>query len=109
RLPVRSAIAGARSAACLLLRQCSRKAAIPYLAHDPAGLTYGVAVCQLSGRVPESAGPGGEGRGMGRIEAAFAEANRVLVALALAATFLIVFLNVVLRYGFGSSLSWAEE
>ena len=46
---------------------------------------------------------------MGRIEAAFAEANRVLVALALAATFLIVFLNVVLRYGFGSSLSWAEE
>lgn len=46
---------------------------------------------------------------MGRIETLFAEANRVVVALALAAIFLIVFVNVVLRYGFGSSLAWAEE
>ncbi len=46
---------------------------------------------------------------MRSLERLFVEANRVLVALALAAIFAIVFLNVVLRYGFGSSLAWAEE
>jgi TRAP-type C4-dicarboxylate transport system permease small subunit len=46
---------------------------------------------------------------MGRLERLFVEANRVVVVLALAAIFVIVFLNVVLRYGFGWSFSWAEE
>ncbi|MEX0759954.1 MAG: TRAP transporter small permease subunit, partial [Tistlia sp.] len=46
---------------------------------------------------------------MGRAERWFVEANRAVVALALAAIFVIVFANVVLRYGFGWSLSWAEE
>ncbi len=46
---------------------------------------------------------------MRSLERIFVEANRALVALALAAIFCIVFLNVVLRYGFGSSLAWAEE
>jgi len=44
-----------------------------------------------------------------RLETLVVLANRALVALALAAVFAIVFLNVVLRYGFGSSLAWAEE
>ncbi|WP_170407090.1 TRAP transporter small permease [Ruegeria arenilitoris] len=35
--------------------------------------------------------------------------NRVLVALALAAVFAIVFANVVGRYGFGASFAWVEE
>ncbi|PSL21148.1 TRAP transporter small permease [Shimia abyssi] len=35
--------------------------------------------------------------------------NRALVAFALAAVFLIVFANVVGRYGFGSSFAWVEE
>ncbi len=35
--------------------------------------------------------------------------NRALVAAVLAAVFLIVFANVVGRYGFGSSFAWAEE
>lgn len=46
---------------------------------------------------------------MGRLERLFVEANRVIVVLALAAIFVIVFVNVVLRYGFGWSLAWAEE
>ena len=46
---------------------------------------------------------------MRHAEALLLHANRVLVAAALAAIFLIVFLNVVLRYGFGTSLAWAEE
>lgn len=35
--------------------------------------------------------------------------NRALVALALAAVFVIVFANVVGRYGLGTSLAWVEE
>ena len=35
--------------------------------------------------------------------------NRALVAASLAATFAIVFANVVGRYGFGTSFAWAEE
>lgn len=35
--------------------------------------------------------------------------NRALVAAALAAVFLIVFVNVVGRYGFGVSFAWVEE
>ncbi len=46
---------------------------------------------------------------MHRIETLLVRVNRLLVALALAAVFVIVFVNVVLRYGFGSSLAWAEE
>ena len=46
---------------------------------------------------------------MSRLESLFVEANRAIVALALAAIFVIVFVNVVLRYGFGWSLAWAEE
>jgi len=46
---------------------------------------------------------------MGSIEQGFVRLNRFLVAALLAAIFLIVFSNVVLRYGFGESLSWGEE
>lgn len=46
---------------------------------------------------------------MSKLETAFVQANRVIVAVTLAAIFLIVFANVVGRYGFGASLPWAEE
>lgn len=46
---------------------------------------------------------------MARLDAFLVQFNRLLVALALAAIFVIVFTNVVLRYGFASSLAWAEE
>ncbi|GAB5470324.1 MAG: hypothetical protein Kilf2KO_33540 [Rhodospirillales bacterium] len=46
---------------------------------------------------------------MARLEGLLLQVNRALVAAALAAIFLIVFVNVVLRYGFGSSFAWAEE
>jgi TRAP-type C4-dicarboxylate transport system permease small subunit len=42
-------------------------------------------------------------------EQLFIQVNRALVGLAMAAIFILVFLNVVLRYGFGTSLSWVEE
>ena len=44
-----------------------------------------------------------------RLEQATVAANRAFVALLLAAVFLIVFVNVVGRYGFGVTFSWAEE
>lgn len=46
---------------------------------------------------------------MERFEAAFVGANRLIVAGLLCATFLVVIVNVVLRYGFGTSLAWGEE
>ncbi|MEP3333175.1 TRAP transporter small permease [Sedimentitalea sp.] len=46
---------------------------------------------------------------MARFERIFTAANRALVAGLLAAVFLIVFANVVGRYGFGASLAWVEE
>ncbi|WP_417522828.1 TRAP transporter small permease [Marinovum sp.] len=42
-------------------------------------------------------------------ETIFTAANRALVAGLLAGVFLIVFANVVGRYGFGVSLAWIEE
>jgi TRAP-type C4-dicarboxylate transport system permease small subunit len=44
-----------------------------------------------------------------RFERAFVAANKAVVGLMLAAIFAIVFVNVVMRYGFGQSLSWGEE
>ncbi|SLN10046.1 2,3-diketo-L-gulonate TRAP transporter small permease protein YiaM [Roseivivax jejudonensis] len=35
--------------------------------------------------------------------------NKALVALLLAATFAVVIVNVVMRYGFGTSFAWGEE
>ena len=46
---------------------------------------------------------------MERLEYAFVSANRWFVALALAIVFIIVFMNVVGRYGFGHSFAWVEE
>ncbi len=46
---------------------------------------------------------------MARFEQMFVAVNRALVGLLLAAIFALVLTNVVLRYGFGSSLSWSEE
>ncbi len=46
---------------------------------------------------------------MQRLELWFVRVNQWVVATLLAVMFIIVFLNVVLRYGFGMSLSWAEE
>lgn len=46
---------------------------------------------------------------MDRFETVFVSLNRMLVALALALIFVIVFANVVGRYGFGSSFAWVEE
>lgn len=43
------------------------------------------------------------------MEARFITFNRWLLALTLAAMFVIVFVNVVGRYGFSTSLPWAEE
>lgn len=39
----------------------------------------------------------------------FVRLNRLLVASALATVFVIVFANVIGRYGFGSSFAWVEE
>lgn len=44
-----------------------------------------------------------------QLERLFIELNRALVAMLLLAVFVIVCINVVGRYGFGASLSWAEE
>lgn len=46
---------------------------------------------------------------MKTLEAWIVEINRALVAASLAAVFAIVFVNVVGRYGFGSSFAWVEE
>lgn len=46
---------------------------------------------------------------MKSLETWIVEINRALVATALATVFLIVFVNVVGRYGFGSSFAWVEE
>lgn len=46
---------------------------------------------------------------MDRLEAVFVALNRLLVALVLGVIFVIVFANVVGRYGFGSSFAWVEE
>lgn len=46
---------------------------------------------------------------MRRVERVITVANQALVALLLAALFVIVFVNVVGRYGFNSSLAWVEE
>lgn len=44
-----------------------------------------------------------------RFDRRFVEINRVLVGFLMIAMFLLVFANVVTRYGFGFSLSWGEE
>jgi TRAP-type transport system small permease protein len=44
-----------------------------------------------------------------RFEQWLVQVNRTLIALMLAIVFAIVFVNVVLRYGFGTSLAWVEE
>ena len=46
---------------------------------------------------------------MAQVEAIFVQANRAFVAAVLAVVFLIVFINVVGRYGFGQSFAWVEE
>lgn len=46
---------------------------------------------------------------MESLERHFVQVNRAIVGLLLAAVFGIVFVNVVLRYGFGTSLAWGGE
>ena len=46
---------------------------------------------------------------MKRIEQILLTLNKAAIGLALAATFALVFVNVIGRYVFGTSLSWAEE
>lgn len=46
---------------------------------------------------------------MERLERWVVLINQVTISLLLAAVFLIVFINVVMRYGFGQSLAWGEE
>lgn len=46
---------------------------------------------------------------MQRFETVFVEVNKALVAAVLFVIFVIVFANVVGRYGFGNSFSWVEE
>ena len=46
---------------------------------------------------------------MATFERQFVAVNRALVALVLAAVFVIVFINVIGRYFFGESLAWGEE
>lgn len=42
-------------------------------------------------------------------ETGLVKANRIVLALLLAVILIVVFVNVVLRYSFGTSLAWAEE
>lgn len=44
-----------------------------------------------------------------RIETLFVAANRWLIGLMMVVMFVLVFTNVVTRYGFGFSINWAEE
>lgn len=44
-----------------------------------------------------------------RMETIIVELNRMLVAAILASVFLIVFINVIGRYGFSHSFAWVEE
>lgn len=46
---------------------------------------------------------------MRQIESYIVAINRALVAGLLAVTFAMVFVNVIGRYGFGSSFAWVEE
>ncbi|WP_319529608.1 TRAP transporter small permease [uncultured Cohaesibacter sp.] len=46
---------------------------------------------------------------MKQLETAFVAINRAFVAATLALVFMIVFMNVVGRYGFGTSFAWVEE
>jgi len=46
---------------------------------------------------------------LARFDRRFAAINRTLVGILMIPMFLIVFTNVVARYGFGFSLSWGEE
>ncbi|MBO9451164.1 TRAP transporter small permease [Tropicibacter sp. R16_0] len=46
---------------------------------------------------------------MSKLETWIVTLNRALVAAALAVVFIIVFINVVGRYGFGMSFAWVEE
>jgi len=46
---------------------------------------------------------------LARFESIFVAVNKAVVGLLLAAILVIVFTNVVLRYGFGSSFAWGEE
>lgn len=44
-----------------------------------------------------------------RFDRRFVEINRMLIGVLMIAMFVLVFTNVVTRYGFGFSLSWGEE
>ena len=46
---------------------------------------------------------------MHKVEAIFVAINRALVSALLAVTFAIVLMNVIGRYGFGTSFAWVEE
>lgn len=46
---------------------------------------------------------------IGRAESAFVTVNRVLIGAMMVLMFVFVFTNVVTRYSFGFSISWAEE
>lgn len=46
---------------------------------------------------------------MRKLESWFVAVNKLLAGLLVLATFIIVLTNVVLRYGWGASLPWAEE
>ena len=53
--------------------------------------------------------PRWEERLLKRVETWLVAVNRALVAASLAVVFLIVFANVIGRYGFGASFAWVEE
>jgi TRAP-type C4-dicarboxylate transport system permease small subunit len=44
-----------------------------------------------------------------RFESAYVRLNQALIGLMMAAMFVLVFTNVVTRYGFGFSIAWADE
>lgn len=46
---------------------------------------------------------------LGTLERLYVQLNRALVGALMVAMFLLVFVNVVTRYGFGFSFSWSEE
>ena len=46
---------------------------------------------------------------LARFEALFVKANQALIGFMMVTMFVLVFTNVVTRYGFGFSIGWAEE
>nr|WP_303623777.1 TRAP transporter small permease [Shimia sp. CNT1-13L.2] len=70
-----------------------------------SALTRGILYASFNSHSEDASG----GATLDRLETWIVHFNRALVAVSLAAVFVIVFANVVGRYGFGVSFAWVEE